>query len=206
MNKRVIKLFAVPTLALSLVFGVAACGIDGTTSSTVAQTGASSEAAAQTRDDNNLNTNQPVPVYKYSQMRETLINVEDIQANGENTTSFFFNQGIQNPIQTCSSIGMPVASDTELTNPQKQEIQPDGGGYQQNNGDNVLAQADPTGVYSGQSTGTNVLCVNAQGQEYIDYWEGYVQTISGSATWNNATHTIQLLGTPDKLKQVPTTK
>jgi hypothetical protein len=166
-----------------------------------ASAAASKEAAAQGADSNNLQTNQPTPIYQYSQERETLINVEDIEANGENTTTF----GISNDgslVWECSSIGMPVAADDELTNPDQQESQPDGGGYQENPGDNVLPQEDPTGVYTGDTTGTNTLCVDNQGKEYIQYWEGYTDAVSGDATYNNTTHTVQLLGSPDPIKVI----
>ena len=42
------------------------------------------------------------------EMRATLTEVEAIQALGSQTTSFFFNQGVADPIFSCPSLGMPV--------------------------------------------------------------------------------------------------
>jgi hypothetical protein len=190
---KVTKLLVAPVAAVAIIAGVAACGMGGTNPQSAAQ---HQETRAQAQDSYNLINNQPVPVYQYSQERQTLINVEDIQANGENTTTFFFNQGVQNPIMSCSSIGMPVASEAQLTNPEQNynASYPSGGAAY------PIAQMDPTGIYTGGSTGTNVLCVNGNGQQYIQYWEGFVDAVSGPATWNASTHQVQLLGAPDKLK------
>lgn len=175
-----------------------ACSVGSTqTTPPAAQQASQKEANAQGQDSNNLVNNQGVPVYQFSQERQTLINVEDIQANGENTTTFFFNMGSNTPLGSCASIGMPVASTTELTNPDQQVQQPNGGGYQLNPGDNVLSQMDPTGVYSGDSTGTNVECTGPNGP-YIVYWEGFTYSVSGSAVYRNGQ--IVLLGKPDSLK------
>lgn len=62
---------------------------------------------------------QPVPIFDWSQIRQTLIDVETAQAHSIATTSFFFNQGVQEPYFVCPSIGFPVASTTQLTNPQQ---------------------------------------------------------------------------------------
>ena len=42
---------------------------------------------------------------------------------------------------------------------------------------------DPTGVYTGDSTGTYVACVATDGTTYPGYNEGYVQIIGAPATW-----------------------
>lgn len=125
---------------------------------------------------------QPVPQFSYSQIRATAIDIETAQAHTTQTTTFFFNQGVAQPTYSCPSIGFPVASTTQLTNPQ------------QNNGGVPLDQIDPNGIYSGQSTGTYVVCVGTNGQTYLDYWEGFVQTVSGAATWDTATNSIKVTG------------
>ena len=153
---------------------------------------ASNGPSAQTKAVNNdqatsaaallqLQRAQPIPLYTYSQLRETLIEVETAQATTTQTTTFFFNQGVVNPTSSCPSIGFPLAADTQLTNPSQIAHS----GY-------VIPQADPTGVYTGASTGTYVVCVNPSGHTYIDYWEGFVQTVSGPAVWSNGS--IHLTG------------
>lgn len=129
---------------------------------------------------------QPVPQFAKSQIRQTAIDIENAQAGTTVTTSFFFNQGVQDPISSCASIGFPVASTVQLTNPLAKVP----------NHDLVINQIEPTGVYTGNSTGTYVLCVNAAGKPYAQYWEGFVNTVTGPASWNTTTHQVELTGEP----------
>jgi hypothetical protein len=191
------------TIAGAILIAGSAAACSPTSATPAASSAASQEASAQAQDSNNLVTNQPVPVYQYSQARQTLINVEDIEAKGENTTSFgVSNNG--NLVWSCSSIGMPVPADAQLTNPSQQEAQPNGGGYRLNSGDNVLPQMDPTGDYTGDTTGTNTLCVGPGGKDYVQYWEGYTDAVSGPASWVNG-HVV-LQGAPDPISSTPTSK
>jgi len=57
-----------------------------------------------------------------------------------------------------------------------------------------VSQIDPNGVYQGNSTGTYVICLNAQGKPYAVYWEGFVQAVTGVARWNG--HGVDLVGEP----------
>ena len=68
------------------------------------------EQNAQTADTASLEQSQPLPHYSYSQIRQTLIDAQDIEANGTQTTSFFFQQGMPDPIFSCPSLGEPVAN------------------------------------------------------------------------------------------------
>jgi hypothetical protein len=148
------------------------------------------ENQQQSNDTTTYEMNQPIPHFTTSQMRATLTEVEAIQALGSQTTSFFFNQGVTDPIFSCPSLGMPVASTAQLSNPD----QVIGTG---NSNAVTIGQMDPNGVYSPpDSTGTNVLCLNASGQPYIQYWEGFVDAVSGAATWNSTTHQVQVIGQP----------
>lgn len=127
---------------------------------------------------------QPVPQFDFSQIRQTLIDIETAQAHSTQTTSFFMNFG-PDPVNSCPSIGFPVATTSQLTNPM-QEI---------SNGGSI-PQIDPNGIYSGQSTGTYVLCVDPSGNTYGVYWEGNVMAVGGPAKWNTTTHAAELTGTP----------
>lgn len=130
-----------------------------------------------------LLTNQPVPVFPTSALRNNAIEIEAIQALGTPTTTFFFPEGtvIVNgkystpPFKSCASQGEPIHSTDSVTNPQ-----------QVTSGGEVVGQMDPNGIYAGPSTGTNVLCLNANGQQEMSYWEGPVETESGTAVWNPA--------------------
>lgn len=180
------KKLAIAGVTLLAVLTLAACsGHSAPTTAAQNDQTISNNALSQ------LQKAQPVPEFKYSQIRATLIAVEEAQASVTATTTFFFNLGIKDPIASCPSIGFPLASTTELTNPD-QVISGTGG----NNAYALatLAQADPTGVYAGNSAGTYVVCVAPNGSQYIQYWEGDVETVGGPAAWENGQ--IVLKGEP----------
>jgi len=129
--------------------------------------------------------NQPIPAADWSQYRQTLIDVELAQIHGVATTSFFFNLGTDNPIKTCPSIGYPVPTTAQLTNPDQVVAAP-------NTQAATIGQAEPNGAYNGPSSGTYVVCVTPSGTRYISYWEGDVQTEGGGARWNRVTGMIEL--------------
>ena len=129
---------------------------------------------------------QPVPQFDFSQYRQTVINVETAEANGVATTTFMYNMGSAIPVRSCPSIGYPIASTAQLTNP-LQVVGSSGG---------VIAQQEPNGVYTGDSSGTYVVCVHSNGKTSIDYWEGFVYTVGGPAHWDPATQQIVTDGDP----------
>lgn len=130
--------------------------------------------------------NQPVPAFDYSEYRQTVIDVLNAQVHAVATTTFFFNQGTSNPIKTCPSIGFPVATTAQLTNSQQRLS-----GHE-----SVVSQAEPNGVYTGDSSGTYVVCVSAGGKNEIDYWEGYVAAVGGPARWDKVSGEIVSTGPP----------
>lgn len=130
--------------------------------------------------------NQPVPIFDWSQLRQNLIEVETSQARTTQTTSFFFNQGVVDPVHSCPSIGFPIPATYQLTNPQAKVV----------NHDLTLPQIEANGVYTDVTTGTYVICIDAQGKGYAFYWEGFVGTAAGPAKWDTVTHSMQLVGPP----------
>lgn len=158
--------------------------------------GNASGTAQEQADSQNIEKtfllDQPPPHFQHSDIRATAISIEAIQALGEQTTSFFFNQGVRNPVFSCPSLGEPVASTTQITNPQQNY----NASYPQGGTSYPIGNMDPNGIYAGDSTGTYVLCVNAQGQQYAQYWEGFVDSVSGPATWDSATGQIKVTGAP----------
>ena len=172
--------------AVGLAAGLAACGPGS-------KSGTALEQQASGNIEKTYLLNQPPPHFSYSAIRATAISVEAIQALNEQTTSFGFNMGEKNPVWSCPSLGEPVASTSEITNP-VQPVQTTGG-----TGGNTavtIGNMDPNGIYAGNSTGTYVLCVDKNGTPYAQYWEGFVDTVSGPATWNAATGTIVVTGQP----------
>lgn len=136
-----------------------------------------------------FNNNQPVPVFTYSQLRQNLIELETSQAQTTQTTSFFFNLGVPEPIGSCPSIGYPIPTTDQLTNPQQAVTQG-------NDGIATVGQIEANGVYTGDSSGTYVICVDASGAPYANYWEGFVQTVSGPAVWDGTANQVKLTGAP----------
>lgn len=160
-------------------------------------TGCDSNSSANSKDQAATNTqldiyqrNQPIPQAVFSQYRNTLINVENAQIHGVATTSFFFNQGSTQPYKVCPSVGFPVASTSQLTNPQQIA-------WGANNaGSAVIAQMEPNGTFTGDSTGTYVTCIGADGTRYVSYAEGFVDTEGGPAHWDKGSNSIVLDGAP----------
>ena len=146
------------------------------------QSANSKERDQQASIQDTLMKNQPLPYWTYSEYRQTLIDVESAEAHGVATTSFFFNQGVQDPIFVCPSIGFPIPSTANLSNPQ--QITWSG------NQTGVVSQMDPNGVYTGQSSGTYVECVDPTGIKYAKYWEGFVDTIGGPAHWDGKSEVL----------------
>lgn len=181
------KKILITTAAVATVLTLAACSSPSTP-----------DAAAS--DQKNSNTqldryqkNQPIPQSNYSQLRQTVIDAELAQIHGVATTTFFFNQGTPNPVESCSSIGFPVASTAQLTSPD--QLIGNGGGTDRY-GTGVVSQQEPNGVYTGNSSGTYVICVAPNGTKYINYAEEYAHTVGGAAHWDKVQGTIVLDGAP----------
>ena len=132
---------------------------------------------------------QPIPKFNFSQYRQTLIDVETGQANTVATTTFFYNQGSNVPIKSCPSIGFPLPSTAQLTNPQQVVNGGNSGGAV------TIGQQEMTGVFTGNSNGTYVICVGDQGPTF-SYWEGFVDTEGGPAHFDKATGQIVADGAP----------
>jgi hypothetical protein len=181
------KTLAAVAAGAALTLSVAACNSGNSQNASIVS---SENTGVETTMDNN----QPAPVFDHSDIRATAIEIEAIQALGENTTSFAFLPGVKDPIWSCPSLGEPVASDDEITNPQQVDPNTDPG--QNNSTSLTLPNMDPNGVYEGDSTGTYVLCVNSQGVAYAHYWEGYIDAVSGPATWDASTGQVVVTGAP----------
>lgn len=137
-----------------------------------------------------LAKNQPIEIFKFSQYRENLKEITRAKAKPTPTTSFFFNSGIQDPIFSCPSVGYAIPDTTQLTNPEKIAHRSSTYGYI------VLPQPEPVGTFTGNSTGTHVICRDANGEGYDFYWEGFVGTATGPAEWNYDKHEVDLIGAP----------
>lgn len=171
---------------------VAACSSSGTTSTN----GNAAQNAQQSIDDTQLAFTQPIPDFPFSQIRQNLIEIEAIQALGISSTSFIFVQGINHPVLVCPSQGVPVPATDEITNPVVAQWNSGGSGGNYGVAGVTVGQDDPTGVFQGDTTGTNGLCVNSAGNPYDVYNEAYYITVTAPAYWDNTTGQIVVTGTP----------
>ncbi len=179
------KILAVAAAGV-IAFAIGACSGHG-------QTGLQKEHAQQAQDFQSLVNNQPLPHVSWSQERQILIDAETAAANGTQSTSFFFVQGVRDPIFVCPSEGLGVPDTAQLSNPT--QIAPISGKY--GGGATVLDQADPFGVYSPpNSMGTYVICIGANGKPYLHRGEEFVHTILAPAHWDYVNHTIVVTGAP----------
>ena len=177
-------------ITLAAVAVVAVLTLTGCTGGNNAATQA--DQAASNSQLQRLQANQPIPQSDWSQYRQTAIDVELAQIHGVATTTFFFNQGTPNPIAMCPSIGFPVPTTAQLTNPDQIAYNGSGSG----GGYGVISQLEPNGTYTGDSSGTNVVCVAPSGATYIQYAEEIAHTVGGAAHWDKAQGVIILDGEP----------
>lgn len=138
-----------------------------------------------------LQNAHPTPRFQRSQLRQNLVEIVTAQAETTQTTSFFFNLGATDPVHSCPSIGFAIPTTAQLTNPEQSIRMGNGGG-----GSHSLPQVEPTGIYTGDSSGTYAMCVDANGDAYATYWEGFIMTVSGPAEWDSETKQVVLVGPP----------
>jgi hypothetical protein len=175
--KKMLALAGAGVLALSLT-------------SCTGHTSTSSDQQRSAQALNALDKSQPVPVFNYSQIRQTLIDAETAQSNTTQTTSFFFVMGVQNPVFSCPSIGYPVPETDQITNPEQVKWD-----EPNDNTPYTLPQIDPNGIYGGNTNATFVICVGPNGDKFLEHAEEDVHTVSGPAVWDSATHQIKITGT-----------
>lgn len=179
--------YVMSCVAVGLVLGLATLGCSGGTDN-------AQEKDTRTAQDQleQYGQSQPVPVFSQSQLRQNLIDIQTAQANATATTSFFFNQGIVDPVHSCPSIGFPIPGTYQLTNPQG--VVRIGGTA--DSARFALPQLEATGVYTGDTSATTAICIDESGKGYAFYWEGFVSTVAGPATWNTETKQVVMTGAP----------
>jgi hypothetical protein len=174
------------------VGGLSAIALVGLASCEMNNAPAANKQDQQTMGDiaSRMQNAQPIPAEPWSQYRQTLIDAETAQMRGTQTTTFVFSRGAGgqgNPIFSCPSLGFPVPASAQLSNPS----QPLWGS---NGASNVIGQMEPNGVYTGETSGTYVICAGSGGKPYLVYAEGDAQTVGGPAEWRDGK--ITLTGDP----------
>jgi len=135
---------------------------------------------AREREQASINTSfdrvtqsQQVPAFDYSQERQTLIDVLTMRAEGTHGTAYAttFDGTL---IWWCPSVGAPVPSTYQLTNPDQIV-----GGDGERTEEQVIPLGEPTGVYTGASAATWTVCLDDQGTPFGKYEEANVGWTSG---------------------------
>lgn len=162
-------------IGLSILLGASSCSGDSPKAVTISdqQQGASQQQIYR--------TNQPIPKWDWSQYLQTLIDMEGAQVHGVATTTFFFNAGVRQPIEVCPSIGFQVPSTSQLTNPWQLV---GNGGHDSYYGVGVIGQQDPNGAFTGNSTGSYVVCL-ANGHKWYEDAEENAHVVGGPAHWDD---------------------
>jgi len=178
-TKKMFPAVLVVALGAALTVGLTACDTD----------------TPQDSEDNNVshqqdiyNRVQPVHEYAHSVYRDNLQAVEDTEANGLATTSYDVNP-VGTLLFSCPSLGLPVHATDQLSNPLKSEWGGHSGGV-------AVGQMENTGVYTGQSSGTSVLCVRPDGAVFVYYGEGTVSATTAPSHWDAGLKQIVIDGDP----------
>jgi hypothetical protein len=186
-SRRIKSAIAIASLAL-LGLGAAGCSSSSTAGTNVEQAHSNDQLTQYTQA-------QPIPYFKWSLERQILIDAEVASAQGDQSTSFFFNFGIQDPILVCTSLGQAVPDSAQLSNPEQVV------GNKQNkvlpSGDwTTLPQMEPFGIHtSPSSVGTYAICI-INGKPVLQRAEETVHTVMAPARWDEAKHQIVITGNP----------
>lgn len=113
----------------------------------------------------------PVPLFDYSQTRDSLIQIYRTKVSSVATYSVVTSMTGQVIFQ-CPSIGFPIPADTQLTNPLKPT-------WSDTADSAVIEQAEPDGTFTSKNTdATYVLCVLTNGKVAPVYTEQKVLTFT----------------------------
>lgn len=147
--------------ALAVV--VAAC--NGVTQSV------SQEQNAVNAQQDQYNKVQPIPFYDYSLQRQALIDIYNSQNQNSKTWDVITSYSGQF-LFMCQAVGWPIPAAAQLSNPQ-QIAWSNSGGTTWSSG--VVGQAEPNGIYTGNTQGTYILCIRPDGKISPVYTENNVQ-------------------------------
>jgi hypothetical protein len=134
------------------------------------------ETNVQASQQEVYNQGQPLPLFPYSNYRETLIQLEQQLATGTPTTWTTWESYSGQPEGVCKSMGWPIPVTVQLSNPSQAQWNTAGGS---GIGGVAVGQMDPIGVYPPPSgMGTWAMCLDSAGVVHPDYIEGVVNAYS----------------------------
>ena len=112
----------------------------------------------------------PVPQYSFPWVRYVVKQIMDAQQAGVSTFTYVYNPFLGIMRWSCNSLGYPIPGGTQMTSPDQV--------IDRNEGDVVVAQAEPSGVYPPETAAaTMILCVDVEGRTFVRYEEDYVTTV-----------------------------
>ena len=151
---------------IAVVLVVAACGAQQTSSTSQEQNVVNSQ-------QDQYNKAQPIPFYDYSLQRQALIDIYNSQNQDSQTWDVVTSYSGQFLFQ-CEAVGWPIPADSQLSNP-LQVVVGDSAGSSSNYAYGTVGQAEPNGIYTGNTQGTYILCSRPDGKISPVYTENNVQ-------------------------------
>jgi hypothetical protein len=143
---------------------VAACGAAPNTS-------VNQEQSVVNAQQDQYNKVQPIPFYDFSMQRQALIDIYNSQNLDQKTWDVVTSYSGQLVFQ-CPSVGWPIPAAAQLSNPQQVVHSSAISG---NYGYGTVGQAEPNGIYTGNTQGTYILCSRPDGKIAPVYTENNVQ-------------------------------
>jgi len=135
---------------------------------------------------------QPVPFYDFSQVRDTLIQINTLLIEGRQGFATIVNPLTGEPIFSCPSVGFPIPADTQVTNPAN--VAREGA---------VVEQIEPNGTFTSKNTqGTYILCVADGGKAIPVYSEPPVIASGAPLVFDPETGRYQFAGEPSMVVEV----
>jgi hypothetical protein len=175
MKIRTIILFA------GVVLAVAACGGDHTGS-------VATEQGSVNAQQSQYNKVQPIPFYDYSLQRQALIDIYNSKNLNQQTWDVVTSYSGKFLFQ-CEAVGWPIPADSQLSNPSQVVVGSGAGSSTYAYG--VVGQAEPDGIYTGQTQGTYILCARPDGKVAPVYTENNVQMFPFPVTVDPTTGEIK---------------
>lgn len=158
--KRILPILIIGVSSLFL----AGCSLENSTSN---------EQESVEAQQNVFVKNQPAPVFDWSLERHLLTQLYKARNEAVNTHSIVRDMNGRIYFE-CDSIGYPIPSNTQLTNPER--ISHGLGIVDSGSGNVTLPQPEPNGLYTSPSTaGTFVFCLNDDGTVSPSYFEANVE-------------------------------
>jgi hypothetical protein len=137
---------------------------------------------------------QPVPIYDFSQVRDTLIQINTMLVEGRQSYATIVSPLTGEPLFSCPSVGFPIPADTQLTNPSQVVSTASGA---------VVEQIEPNGTFTSKNTNaTYILCIQEDGSAVPVYSEPPVIASGAALVWDPATKQYQFAGEASMVVQV----